>query len=79
VIRRAVERYHAGFECRCCCCITPDDDLALKNSDTAWQFMRSADGVRFSNILTAIDLGSIHAGAAPEAFVRALLWLNASK
>ena len=58
----------------------PDDDLVpWKNSDTAWQFMRSADGVRFSNLLTAIDLGSIHAGAAPEAFVRALLWLNASK
>ncbi len=58
----------------------PDDDLVpWANSDTAWQHMKAAEGTRFSNILTAIDLGSIHAGAAPEAFVRALLWLNQSK
>lgn len=58
----------------------PDDDLVpWSNSDAAWNHMKSAAGVRFGNLLTALDLGSIHAGAAPEAFVRALLWLNASK
>lgn len=55
----------------------PKDDLVpYANSDVAYKYMKQAKAVYFGDLYVAFDFGSVHAGAAPEAFVRAGLWLD---
>jgi pimeloyl-ACP methyl ester carboxylesterase len=55
----------------------PKDDLVpYANSSVAYKYMKQAKAVYFGDLYVAFDFGSVHAGAAPEAFVRAGLWLD---